>query len=596
MSELLFEGLGPERAAGALAAALGFALWVVLRRPLARRAVVAYGALWERALARGRGGLPWREIAALLLFVAALASVAAGVAGPKLATRAPRRIVVLVDSSASMDARDAAGRRRLDLAKVAAARVAKAARPGDAVAIFRVSSRVTPLAPWELAVVEVDDASEDLALAAAMADTFLAQGVANAERRVVVLSDRAEAFAPPSGGFTRDTVIDRIPIGTAAENLAVARLGISTGSASEGGLDLLVTIVNEGASDATADLVLHTAKFRLGGARVAVPAGSRVSSAFHLAGAPEQEVWASLDHIAFASGGSDALARDDRRGAWAPDRGAIDVVVVGDRPNRFLDGALAVQGGVRARRVDPARATAASLASADVVVIDGVATPRGLDGSGKGLLVLGAAQGRKVEAPVLTDWNGDHPTTAKVSLDDLTLASARILTPRAGEVVLAASAQGPIALARAEGTSRSVTLGFDPSRSDFPLRLSYPVFVGSAVRWLAGADADRAPLFVVAGKLPAGRKDRGFAEKRDGESGESLSSGGWVVAGVYRDGARAVEVGIDPREHSLAVEGATGEPRLPEWIADAAPVRSRSWTSLLFALGAILLVLKAWAG
>lgn len=572
MSALLFEGLGPEMAALALIAALGFALWVALRRPLARRAVVAYGALWERALARGRRGLPWRELIALVLFVGALAALAGGIAGPKLATRAPRRIVVLVDASASMDARDAAGRRRLDLAKVAAARVARAARAGDAIAIFRMSSRVTPLAPWELAVVEVDDASEDLVLAAAMADTFLAQGAGDAERRVVVLSDRAASFAPPAGGFTHETAIDRVPIGAAGENLALAGLGISTGSASEGGLDLLVTVLNEGASDATADLVLHTAKFRLGGARIAVPAGRRVSSAFHLAGAPEQEVWASLDRIAFASGGADALARDDRRGAWAPDRGAIDVAVVGDRPNRFLDGALAVQGGVRARRVDPSRATAASLASADVVVIDGVATPRGLDANGKGLLVLGAAQGRSVEAPVLTDWNGDHPATAKVSLDDLTLASARVLTPRAGEVVLAASAQGPIALARTDGASRTVTLGFDPSRSDFPLRLSYPVFVGSAVRWLAGADADRAPLPLIAGE------------------------GNRFIAGVYREQGRAIEVGIDPREHSLAVEGATDEPRLPAWIAEAEPVRSRSWTSLLFALGAVLLVLKAWAG
>ena len=99
-----------------------------------------------------------------------------GVAGPRLATRAPRRIVVLLDASASMDARDAAGRRRIDLAKVAAARVGRAARPGDALAIFRVSARAMPLAPWELAAVEPDDSGEDLAAAAALADTFLAQG------------------------------------------------------------------------------------------------------------------------------------------------------------------------------------------------------------------------------------------------------------------------------------------------------------------------------------------------------------------------------------------------------------------------------------
>ena len=64
------------------------------------------------------------------------------------------------------------------------------------------------------------------------------------------------------------------------------------------------------------------------------------------------------------------------------------------------------------------------------------------------------------------------------------------------------------------------------------------------------------------------------------------------------DARLRVEVGVDPAEHALLVEGgSSGEPALPPWAAgsspDEAPGREREITPLFFAAGALLLALKA---
>lgn len=625
MNGLVFEGFGLAPAAALLAAVLAVAALIAIRRPLARRVVVAFGPLWARARRNARPGLPWREALALLVFVAALAAVAGGLAGPVIAARPPRAVALVVDASASMQSRDAEGRRRIDLAKLAAARIVRSAAPGDRVAVFRASSSTRALAPFDIAAIEPDDGAADAGAAMAAARAWLARDGASGtppERRVVVLSDRPESFGEAGEGVE----LDRIPVGTPGENLSIAAFSVAPGTASEGGLDLRVTIANHGGSDASADVALHTERFRLGGARLEVPAGARVTRAFHLPAAPGPELWASLDGVAFANGAVDALARDDRRGVWVLDRGVLEVALVTTAPNRFLEGALAVQGGVRVRTLRPSQAHAAALADSDVVVLDGVSAPASLPPRVSGVLRIDAGgKAKRIPAPTLTDWNGEHPVTAPVSLDQLTLADATLLSPENRDVVLASVQQGPIALAREwdDGvrTRREVRLGFDPVRSDFPLRLGFPVFVGGAVRWLAGVDGGHRMLAGPAGRsLPIDAAEARISRaavdpfgrtggNATGTAPDSLASArirprGAALAfsaeraGLYSvetpEGAWHVEIAVPAEESDPSVASSVREPALPGWAGEVPDSPRRPLGALLFAAAAVLLAWKAW--
>lgn len=602
VAAILWDGAGPLGGLAALLTAAIAAAIAVWLRPLSRRVVVAFGDLWARARASRGVSIPWREAIALALFGGALAAMALGVAGPRLTERPPRRIAIVLDASASMDARDAAGRRRFDLAKLAAARIARAAAPSDEVAILRVSASTRNVPAWELAAADVDDAAADFAGAAAAVASFLGTE-ADAEKRVVVLSDRAAAFPEVPGAS-----VDRIPVGQPGENLAITSLGVSPGNASQGGLDALVVVQNHGASEASAEIVLHTDRFRVGTARVTIAPGATEARAFHLEGLPDpgrgslagKHVWASLDSIAFASGAPDALARDDRRAAFAPDTDVVKLALL-SKGNRFLEGAIAALGGIAVR----------PLAEADVVLVDaGQPTPK-LPARVRGVIRFGADGRKTVDAPVLSDWNGDHPVTRRVSLDDLTLASTKILERKDGDVVLAAVEQGPIALARESSSRREIVAGFDPSRSDFPLRLGFPVFVGSAVRWVSGEAAGETPDRGIAGAaVPIAAKGsiaaRALPPGVRGDDARVVEQGGAPAmlasqSGLYEivAGGRVlrVELGIDAGESALTVPGAVAaDPVPPAWAGtdgEGADLPERELTSLLFAAGAVLLALKS---
>ncbi len=577
---MIFQG-APLFAAAAFVLAAALALLAVWLRPLARRVTVAFGELWARAMARSRAGIPWREAIAAAVFGGALAAIAGALAGPVLTNRPPRRIAVVIDASASM--RAGGERRAIDEARLVAARIGRAVRDGDSLALFRASSETRAINAMELATLEPDDGALDLDAALAMAGAFLAAGTGGEDKELLLVTD-AKIEKP---GVTV------VAAGGGSENLAIEAFGASPGGPAAGGVELLVTVANRGATAATADLVLHTTEFRLGASRVEIAPGARESRAFHLKGIPSREVFATLDGIAFASGEKDSLPHDDRRAAWASDRGIVDVALVGH--DRFLEGALAVLGGVRTRVVS-------APVAADVVIVRGEREVKGAN-----VLRLGAKRGTRIAVPAIVDWNGEHPATRRVSLDDLTIEAAHVVDPGARGVVLAAAERGPLAVARERDDGfREIVLGFDPNASDFPLRLGFPVFVGSAVRWLAGAEGADLPLSGIAGEPLALDLARDaviaraipLGEGRDARA--TIDARGALVArdaGLYEvrssSGTRLVEVAASEKE-STPVGAPSGTP--PPWTEEEGAERTRALGPLLFGLGGVLIAIKAVLG
>lgn len=106
-----------------------------------------------------------------------------------------------------------------------------------------------------------------------------------------------------------------------------------------------------------------------------------------------------------------------------------------------------------------------------------------------------------VEAPAIVDWKASHPLLRYAGFDNVQVV--RSLIPRNGSpswaVSILEAPQGPLILAGELERQRIVWVGFDPLESNWPLRVSFPIFIANAVDWLNPANAAGAQLLVKAG-------------------------------------------------------------------------------------------------
>jgi hypothetical protein len=84
----------------------------------------------------------------------------------------------------------------------------------------------------------------------------------------------------------------------------------------------------------------------------------------------------------------------------------------------------------------------------------------------------------------LNQWQAGHPLGAGLRARDIELASAEILRPAPGDIVVARSDAGPIIVAR-PGNPKMAVLGFHPVRSGMKYQLTTPLLFANLIRWMA---------------------------------------------------------------------------------------------------------------
>lgn len=119
--------------------------------------------------------------------------------------------------------------------------------------------------------------------------------------------------------------------------------------------------------------------------------------------------------------------------------------------------------------------------------------------------------GSSMDTPNFVDQSRTHPVMRFVDLEGLSLAkSARAASAPWGQV-LAEADSGPIIAAGEHGGLRVVSVAFDLSDSNWPLRISFPIFLSNALSWLTagsglGAGSPDTPTGGVASlTLPPGQ-------------------------------------------------------------------------------------------
>ncbi len=108
---------------------------------------------------------------------------------------------------------------------------------------------------------------------------------------------------------------------------------------------------------------------------------------------------------------------------------------------------------------------------------------------------LPALTGEDMTELSLAGVRSEHPLLQHVSLEDVVIESAAIVSPGDHEVA-AGTLEQPVLLV-GETPLRWAELTFDLGDSNFPLQAGFPIFLANAVAWLTGTDVVPTPLGTI---------------------------------------------------------------------------------------------------
>ena len=547
--------------------ALALVILFLLRRK-SKRIVVASLVPWRLVVKRRVNPL-WRALIALVLQILAVAlGCWALLADPQIAgEQAQAPSFFIVDTSASMEPRLQALPERVlgtEAGLVAAGEeVSLIFAPGSSVA--RQQSGLLRVQLGQ---------SQSLAEAVTLAKALGAQPV--------VLTDRDPGLDVPWELLGEGVVGD----------LAVLSVQASAGPGLPPEIQVVVQVANNGDQDAELPLLLRSSEQEIGQSTLQVPAGQTLSQGFVID--PIPGTWLSAELLV-----EDPFPSNNVAFGLMPQVRPATVRIVSDAPNRYLRDAFGVMPGVQIQEVSASRYVDPQ-GSVDLLVFDRVA-PRRLPQSPA--LYFDPPPGAGPFPPVgvaqeaaFTTWDFSHPLLDGVALRHVEVEQLSLLEASPGARLLAASAEGPVALVR-DQAPKAVVLGFDVTRSDLPLTVAFPQLLYKMLIWSRqGMDTQVAPSgwtdAGVALDPGAAAQVRSLSEE-GGEWSARAGTGrlGGLPAGVY-----AVQQGSEQRLVALnlpASEAPTresGEARAQLTQAALVPSGRPAWVWLVLAAGALLLI------
>jgi len=433
----------------------------------------------------------------LLLQLLAVAALALALGGPLLflpGRGGSQDVILVVDATASMQAREGA-RTRWEIARERGLSLAAGLRGGARMAVVLAEKAPRLLSPFTAdraalrrlllsarATDEPGDVADSMLFAMSLRDP-------RRDGRVVLETDGAfEALRGVDLSLPWVTVDI---VGSARDNVGITQMSLRPGSGAGAGTELFLAVMNAGREPAAVPLIVRAAGREVVSRTLDVDAGRTAAVSIPWTGPQTGRVEALL-------GRRDALPLDDAAYAELSPAGRLQVLVVGPRPY-FVQQAFEALPGVTVRteeapplpgfptdnhQADGGRADGPR---ADVVVYVGAQPPplpRGnfilLDAVPPNLPVR--ARGI-LRAPAVTGWSRNDPLLESASLAGIRIAQALDLDPGPGFSVIAASGASPLLLRWDHSGVKALLLAFDPRVSDFPLRPGFPILLANALSW-----------------------------------------------------------------------------------------------------------------
>jgi len=196
--------------------------------------------------------------------------------------------------------------------------------------------------------------------------------------------------------------------------------------------------------------------------------------------------------------GKDDLAADNEASIVSLLPKPVNVLLV-TRGNRLLEKALRAVANVQLAVANDLTDAGAGF---DFIVLDGVVPttwPKGNVLAFRTVNTNWVESVVAVEAPVIVDWKSTHPLLRYAGFDNVQIVQSLTARAPTWAVSILEAPQAPLILAGDLGRQRIVWVGFDPLESNWPLRVSFPIFIANAVDWLNPANAKNSQLLIKAG-------------------------------------------------------------------------------------------------
>ena len=591
--------------------------------------------LWPRSTEDVQANTPFQRLRRswlLLLQLLVVVALVAALGRPVLIAGASpsARVILLIDRSASMNARDDADGTRLEAAKAAARetvqRFVRRHEPAELMVVaFASTAQVVSgfesnrqLLLEAIDSIEPTDEEANLAEALALAGAFASGDEAADERPpdVVLYSDGGVGTPTETRGFTLPAGELRfVGVGPSpprpVNNVGIVALGARRDYRDPARVLVFARIVNAGPHpiDTTATLRVDGEPVEI--RKVHLPAAGKE-------GPGEAPVSYDLALsrgalLTVVSGYRDDLSADDAAALVLKPPAAPRVALIHppEGPDPFLASLVEAIDSDRlvVRPPPPAEELPALADEYDLVILDRVSLPRRPDVSTLSFAAspggVALRPGRRPGGQRILSWDRQHPLLRHVSLDALVYAGSGGYDLPEAAVALAHGPDGPVIAVMAARGARHVLVGFSLTQSNWPMDVSITVFMQNVLDYLtlsgrgatALAFAPGEPITVRA--LPEARRlsirGRSIAEVEVGPGGE-VTLPVLRRAGVYRvEGAAPphdriavnmasdLETDIRPRG-SLVVNGRA---------AEAGAVREAAPLELWPALAAVAIALLA---
>ena len=516
MSGLGFANLTPWLAglAAGLTALTVLFYFLKLRRP---RAEVPSLALWRRVVNDRRVNSPFQKFRRnllLLLQLALLAALLLALAQPFLTSGADRAEyrVLLVDTSASMAATDAAGVSRLDAAKAEASALVDGLLPGQRLAVVAFDRSARPLTEFTDNPRLLAAAVDSLAVRDVESDLGDALRVAGALARTAPVSEAvilSDGNVPPAGDVDLAFPVNYRRLPPAGPNVGITALNARrSGAGEDGAWDVFVKLAASAPGGATVELFEGDADEPAASESVGFAAATDAPRlVFSVPASTTRAV-----RVRVKSEGEDSLPGDDAAALTLP-------------PPRPLTAFCPPELGAFRRALELDRSAVsvfprpgdANPALFDLVV---TAEPDAEDAPappGNVRLFAGVVPEdlrELIEVTVgfaeVVDWRRTAPALNSVQLGDVQITEEPAFVGEAetadleelGYETLIDARRGPLMLRRREGRVVDYFLLFDPDASTLPYRVAFPIFVQNLVREATRAAELSEVRAVPTGSLP----------------------------------------------------------------------------------------------
>jgi Ca-activated chloride channel homolog len=452
-----------------------------------RPQVVASLLLWKRMARDLEAEAAWRRprwdlLLALQLVVALLLGLA--LARPAVVGGDGQRLVVVLDTSASMAARDvqptrfaAARQQVMELVNGAAPDTRAWLMTAGAVPRVVVENGSPANLSTALDGLQPEPVAGDLATAVRIA-AGLAAPQAGEGSRVVVVTD---------GAFSLDLPPQPVPVsfmlvGGGPQNLAVSEVSLRrpVESADSSYLAGFARVVNFGSEPRATSMTILADGLAVDRSPIQVAGGSHAEATFR--------VPAGVQSVSVLLANREALALDGRVDVPGYARSTRRVTIVSDAPTTW-EHVFSVVPNLTTRTIHRQDYPPPDLTSDDIVVLDSM--PVG-ESRGSGLILINPPEGNAVLSRVDTlprlrravSFDPQDPLLLGLDIAPLVVQQVqRAATPAWADASVSAE-DTPLIVHGRIGDQRAVVFAFDPNKSNLPHLAAFPLLMANVVDWL----------------------------------------------------------------------------------------------------------------